>query len=748
MNIFKKRPLLLALFIFAFFSILCAVLGTDFRLLCTLISISLFLLLLFITIVLAIIKFSHIHIFTTSLLCVFFISLACVSSYNFFDNKLAYAESLGEEKNVVAEIKECTYSANYIEVYTARIETIDGKTVNFNAEISTSNLMALDRGDRIEADMLFAPFGETTYGYDERMSKISSGILSSAAFDDADIIESNNKFSVLACIENVRENIGNIVDTKFDETAPLIKALLIGDKSDINTETNYAFRSLGISHILSISGTHFTILLGMVTFLLSLIGIDKRKIYVVLIPIALLYMGLSGFSFPVCRAGIMAILSFWGFLCGRARDSYTALFISLAVIILISPYAVMSVSLWLSFTATLTILIVIDVLGARLFNPNRKWYAKIFFYILSNLLITVCISFSTLPIIALYFGYISIVSPIANLLIVPLFQIFLYIIPFAVSLSNFALPVTITETYGSWIISLVKSLANTDNILVSVDYNFVIIFSCIGILLTFLLLALPLKRKFLISIPPIISIIAIVAGLGIATSQNADNTYISYFVTGKSDGIVVTDNNKTMYIDITNGSSSSSYFAQYITEENHTAELSAYVFTHYRKDHVNVFQKMISRIRVESVYLAVANDETGIALMNQIADIAAEHGIEIVYYDYGATFDFESCMVNVFEQQFVSRSSHEVISLKIFAKDHDILYLGSSFSETEYDYTSITENAEYIFFGQHYPKTKSPFLLKTTAALIYGNEEIYGFSNINSSAYVLSDGSRYDIVLK
>ncbi|MBQ8836755.1 MAG: ComEC/Rec2 family competence protein [Clostridia bacterium] len=662
--------------------------------------------------------------------------------------KLAYAESLKSEKNVVAEIKECTYRARYIEVYTVRIESIDGQAVNFNAEISTSNLMALERGDRISADMSFSPFSETAYGYDERMANISSGILSSASFDDADVLENNTGFNFLNFIAEIRERIGKTIDKNFGANAPIIKALLIGDTSDIETETNYAFKSLGISHILSISGTHFTVLLGMATFLLSLLGLGKRKVYFVLIPIALFYMGLSGFSFSVCRAGIMAILSFWGFLCGRPRDSYTALFVSFTAIVLIAPYSIMSISLWLSFTATLTILIIIDVFGAHLFNSKRKWYAKIFFYILSNLLITVCISFSTLPIIALYFGYISTVSPIANLLIVPLYEIFLYIIPFAVSLSNLALPVTITEAYGSYVMSLVNNLADTDGILAAVNYDFVTIFSCIGITLTLILLAFPLKRKIFISIPSIISIIAIVAGIGITASQNADNTCISYFVSGKSDGIVVTDNNETMYIDITNGSSSSSYFAEHIAKENHSVSLSAYVFTHYRSNHVNTFKKLISRTKVKTVYLAVAKDEAGISLMNQIADIAEDYNIEIVYYDYGAVFDFESCTVNVFEQQFLGRSSHEVISLNISAKGKDILYLGSSFAETEYNYATSAANAEYIFFGQHYPKTKNMFDLKTSATLIYGNEEVYGFSKINAPAYVLSDGLQYDIVLK
>ena len=428
MNIFKNRPLLLALFIFSFFEILCVTLNTRFRFACMWIFVSLFTTLLLATIALAAIKFSHIRIFTTSLLCAFFAAVACISSYKFFDVKLSYIESLEDEENVIAEIKECTYSSNYSMVYTAKIESINGNKTNFNAELSTSSDMILERGQRISASMSFAPFSEEIYGYDERNSMISSGILTSAYFEDADVLADGSGFNLLTFIADIRAKLGKVIDKNFDKTAPVIKALLIGDKSDLDASTKQDFRRLGISHILAISGTHFTVLLGMITLLLSIVGLDKRKVYVILIPIALLYMGLSGFSLSVCRAGIMAILSFWGFLSGRTRDSYTALFVALATILIIAPYSISSISLWLSFTATLTILIIIDVCGARIFSADRPWYKKIFYYVISHLLITACISFSTLPIVTIYYGYISKATLLANLFVVPLFELFLYII--------------------------------------------------------------------------------------------------------------------------------------------------------------------------------------------------------------------------------------------------------------------------------------------------------------------------------
>ena len=141
----------------------------------------------------------------------------------------------------------------------------------------------------------------------------------------------------------------------------MLKALLIGDKDDLDAGLKRDFRRLGISHILAISGTHFSVLLGMAAMLLRLLRLNKKQIYVLLLPLALLYMGISGFSPSVCRAGIMAMLSYLAFLLGRTRDACTALFVAVCALIACHPYAVLDVGLWLSFAATFSILILSEL---------------------------------------------------------------------------------------------------------------------------------------------------------------------------------------------------------------------------------------------------------------------------------------------------------------------------------------------------------------------------------------------------
>lgn len=747
MNIFNKRPLLLSLFVFAISNIFSAVVTVSYRKAFILSYSCALILLLIIFVVLTVLKKRLPKAFLTLGICMIFALIAAISSHIFFDIKLCKVESLGEEKNVVAVIKESTYSASYLTTYTADIKSIDGIKTNFTASISATPPIHLEEGDAICADMSFSPFTTNKHGYDARNINISNGILTSAEFSNAIIIEETENFNIISLFNVVRRKIENIIVKSFRDSAHLIKALLIGKTDGIDTVTKSNFSRLGISHILSISGTHFSVLLGMVAVLLSTVGINKRYVYVFLIPLALFYMGLSGFSFSVCRAGIMALLSYWGFLCGRNKDSYTSLFISLAIILIISPYAILSISLWLSFTATLTILIILDLLAEFLAKRNIPWYKKIINYISVHVLITVSIIFATLPIVSIYFGYISKISPVVNLVIVPLFELLLYIIPFSVCFSKIYAITSVADTFGGWLINIVESFAEKDNLLLSVNQKFVVILASIGIIATLVLVAVPLKNKIIVVLPSIICIISIAIGLFIFYNDRSDKIYVSYFNSNVSDAIVITDSNQTACIDITAGTSAAMYLTQSVVKNHYSASISSYVFTHYRSGHIKAFDKLASRTEIKTAYFPVPSDEKSIGYMEDIIAVARKHNIDIVKFEYNTSIKFQECEIVILEPQFISRSSHEILSVYISSDKEDILYLGSSFSDTKFDYSKYISEAEYIILGQHYPKTKNRFMLETNAKLIYGSKEIYNMSDIPTDAIIMNNGDGYHFLL-
>ena len=749
MNLFHKRPLLLALFLFLTASAFCSVVSAPFRRIGLLICLFTALVLLIFFIICKCMRSQRRKMAANLFLCGLFCCIAFFSSYVFFDQTLAMLEDRTEDAAIVAEIRECTYSASYSTVYTAKVERIDGKAANFYIELTYPGACDLQERDRIQTTVTFSAFSEDIYGFDERNNNLANGILVAASFTEYTTL-AQAPASVRTFFADLRTTIAKRIDGgNMDSAAPLLKALLIGDTDDLGSAAKQDFRRLGISHILSISGTHFTTLLGMVSLLLSLLGCNKKVIYAILIPLALFYMGLTGFSDAVCRAGIMSVLSYWAFLCGRTRDSYTALFVAVTAILLVKPYSVLSIGLWLSFSATFAILILMELLAfGKLSAQKSSLPGKLLYTVVSHIAVTEFVSFITLPLTAAVFGEFSIAAPLANLLIVPLFELFLYVAPFAAILSGFAPLTSLVNAFGGGILSLTQKLCKQDGLLISVRQDFVLVIAVIGCCATVLLLALPLRHKGFTLLPSAISILAIAVGLVLFTHTHAAETDVTYFTAGASDGIVLVDKNQALCIDISNGGSAAAYKAEYIAEQNYCPELAGYMFTHYHERHINQFAKLTNRTNVHTVYLPRSNDPDDASNIGAICEIAQDKNIEIVWFTYDEPIMFADSVITLFVPQDISRSTHDVICLKIETENRSILYLGSSYYETPIALQTDIANAEYIIFGQHAPIAKKPFAVWSNAFRIYGSEYLADLSTHRRADAILGEDDQYEILLK
>ena len=747
MNLFYKRPLLLALSFFILLSAVAPTLNFILRSYLLTAAIIITLLLLILTITLKLSSNNYSKLAFNALLSAFFCALSLLSSHVFLDVTLKNAEGIDGRQEIVARIEECTFAADYTSTYVATLLELNGEMTNVKIELSSKGPSELSQGDVISAVAIFYTVSEDNYGFNERNNNISKGILLYAEFEEYTVLE-NFGNSPRYFFTNLRDVLLKRVDSgTAKSSSAIIKALLLGDKSSLENSTTLNYRRMGITHILSISGTHFTILLGMLAFILSSLGFNKKLSYFLLIPFALFYMGLTGFSESVCRSGIMAIIAYSGFLLGRNKDSYTALAFAVTLILLASPNAVFSVSLWLSFVSTFTIVLTMDIFGnLKQAFCKSKFLGKVFWGIFISLTISVLISLATLPIIAAVFGEISIISPLTNLLIVPLFSVVLYLAPFCVLLPNFSLITYIADKTCELIAKVSDYICQFDNLLVSVNYTFVILISAASLVLVLILAALPLKRKLLTILPLLVGFCAIAIGISVSKVQNFDKVKITYFTEGVNDGFTVLSENKSLCIDISSGASAPTYKAEYIAAENHNPEIAAFVFTHYHLRHINMFSRLCSRTNVQSVYLPIATDADSSVHMEAIVEVANSLNVPIVTFNYGDPFKFGECEITIFEPIHISRSTHPVINLQITAKDTDTLYLGSSFFETEFEFEELASNAEYVVLGQHSPVTKKEYTIESNATMICGSETIAKMTNLQNSSIILSESSEYEIL--
>ena len=206
-----------------------------------------------------------------------------------------------------------------------------------------------------------------------------------------------------------------------DDVAPLMKALLSGDRSELAAgEGLYsALKTAGMAHIVAVSGMHIAFLMGLLRMLTG-----RRRITAFLgIPLIVVFMAMVGFTPSVLRAGVMMILLLLAPLLRRENDPPTALATAGLLILLANPYAVGSMSFQLSFAAMAGLLSV----SSRIFD----WFAydargrsrlprgiagallRWFWGVVAG---SVGAAAFTTPILAFAFGYVPLYALLSNLL--------------------------------------------------------------------------------------------------------------------------------------------------------------------------------------------------------------------------------------------------------------------------------------------------------------------------------------------
>ncbi len=231
-------------------------------------------------------------------------------------------------------------------------------------------------------------------------------------------------------VEYCREKIGNrITDSLAGKPyAGVIRALVIGDDSQITTDDWAIYLRTGTNHLMSISGLHITMLAGLAFALtafiwrriprLVLLMPTRKAATIVGLAIAILYACLAGLSIPTQRTLFMLMTFALALLLGRNLAISRALAIALIVVVLIDPWAVIAPGFWLSFAA---VAFIAYVTVGRLQAPH---------WLTAAIHTQWAITLGLLPILMVIFGQTSIVSPLANAFAIPIIS--LIVVPFSI----------------------------------------------------------------------------------------------------------------------------------------------------------------------------------------------------------------------------------------------------------------------------------------------------------------------------
>ena len=332
----------------------------------------------------------------------------------FYAIRLKTAESLDGDKRLLhATATDYSYETKYGSTVDANIQ-IDEQTYQIRLYLDEKG--EISPGDTIEGtfQMKYTDPDEGKFsryhqgnglfllGYQEGSVEVASG--------DAKGLTQNA--SVL------RRKIQNILRNSFSEDVfPFVQALLLGDDSELDYETDTAFRISGIRHIIAVSGLHVSILFG----LLSTLTFRKRYLTALIgLPCLILFAAVAGFSPSVTRACIMVGLTMLAQLFQREYDSPTALSFAGLVMLICNPLVITSVSFQLSMSSVAGILAFAEPIRNWLRNPFGKIKGKglkvrLIHWYTTSVSITLSAAIFTTPLCAIYFGAVSLIGVVTNL---------------------------------------------------------------------------------------------------------------------------------------------------------------------------------------------------------------------------------------------------------------------------------------------------------------------------------------------
>lgn len=223
-------------------------------------------------------------------------------------------------------------------------------------------------------------------------------------------------------LDRARRGIRGVIGKTFPEpAASLAAAMVLGESGSLPAPVMEAFRRVGVSHILAISGSNVTLLAGLAAGIFLALPLPRKVAALGGIALVWAYVALASFPVSAQRAAW-----FWTLVAAALQLHVLMGFSSVLILaglfmVSFQPLVVYDAGWQLSFAAVIGIWMTLFLVPSRRIFWLPKWVSLL---LLSSLGATLL----TWPIVAYHFGLISLVSLPANLVVVPLTSLFMVLV--------------------------------------------------------------------------------------------------------------------------------------------------------------------------------------------------------------------------------------------------------------------------------------------------------------------------------
>ena len=626
------------------------------------------------------------------------------------------------------------------------LDTINGKRVGGKIFVeSTGSAYYANEGEEVTCQVVFGDEEQAAEYAENRLYAFPDGIYAYTTVASP-ITVHGTRFSFRVICGSIsawcRQQLYRYLP---EDTASLCISILLGDKSVLSPQVKRDFRRVGVSHVLAVSGLHLSVMCsGLLGVLQSMRVIPKRR-YVIALVLIVLYMGMTGFSPSVMRAGVMWMIACIAQLWHARSDALTSLFVSAACICVAAPYAVFDVGLMLSVSATLGLILLMKPLSIWMRSLQVLWtpYGSVFRSVLELIATTTAATIFTMPIMLAVYGELSLVAPLSNLLIHIPIAVLLYTAPIflLLSLCVFIPPVNVLLGWISGILvgdaalieDVTAALSRIPHVIIGVRYVFAAVL-LVGFLAVFCYLYLRYRNILVAYSVYAAFLAALLICLQINAHLTRDEVALTYSVYRKNDIVTITTEGRGMLIDASDGSYTSAEQGWNQLAEQNITELDVLVLTHYHTRHASTLTRLAQNTVIRTLVLPEPLDDDEKQLCSVLSDIASNAGIMTRICRRGEEdIVFGRTRLSLFPSEYLTRSTQPLIGYRLTAGDDTVLYLGGAAFEAEDD-TSYSgkrsfwlTDTELLMLGIHGPlyKQEVDFSRETPLrAIICANNEI------------------------
>lgn len=649
--------------------------------------------------------------------------------------------------DIEAEIRGTVVSREYVSSYAAgyivRVQPEAG--LPYRILLDTADT-ALTPGDTIECAASFSAFAENSGGFAERRYYNSRGVLLRAEAESV-LRLGHASAGIRGAFACLNETMSAFLRAKLGrEGAALPAALLLGDRSLLPDTLTRDFRRLGVSHLLAISGFHFTALLGMLEAALRPLIRRKKARALILLPAAVFYMLLCGMTESVVRAGLMLLLAYGGLLFERQSDMPTSLGVAALLICAVSPSSFYSVGLQLSVTAVLALGCLSHL--SRLLTPDGCTHRRrILVRLGMAALLPAAVQLALLPMLCLYFGEASLLAPLASLILTLPVEAILLLTPFVFLFSGAAPLCAISRLLADAVAAVSGYLAAPAWVTVSLSLPLAPLFACaLSASIGSLALCRRARRAYL-TLAVSAALLAVFAGyIAFCAAADAQVCRVISLGVKKNDMLLVQSDGKTVLCDMSDGSYAPLRAAYAAAQKRRATELAAVLLTHLHRRHLASFSRLSEAVYVRALILPEPVTDAERDIRDSLLACARQRGIPVLTYAAG-----ESVLIGEAEitpqRAYLARSTHPALALRVRTPHGSLSYLGASFAESGLD---AGAPPDVLILGAHGPVDKREYTLSAGYApdtiLVRENGKKYAVLPPGADVREAEDGAAAEFV--